>query len=225
MIGLSISYITTRTMNRAITIRYISVLLVLLSAIVAIADCYINSAVSMSIPSSQSSSNTRKKNIVKNKKDTQYRKFANQNEKYLYGNYLVALRKCKRTINYSKLFNNISEITKDARDTRDAKDATETRDIKGIADDIYLNIKNNTIINNDQYIAKSISLANIKIDVSSVKYIQISTKNDTITIELDKNNDNHISKNTDNGFINYDLGKIDSLISAISILMNLLNIH
>jgi hypothetical protein len=28
-----------------------------------------------------------------------------------------------------------------------------------------------------------------------------------------------------NGFINYDLGKIDSLISAISILMNLLNIH
>ena len=228
MIGLSISYITTRTMNRAITIRYISVLLVLLSAIVAIADCYINSAVSMSIPSSQSSSNTRKKNIVKNKKDTQYRKFANENEKYLYGNYLVALRKCKRTINYSKLFNNISEITKDARyakDTRDTKDTTETRDIKGIADDIYLNIKNNTIINNDQYIAKSISLANIKIDVSSVKYIQISTKNDTITIELDKNNDNHISKNTDNGFINYDLGKIDSLISAISILMNLLNIH
>lgn len=215
MIGLSISYIITRTMNRAITIRYISVLLVLLSAIVAIADCYINSAVSMSIE------NTRKKIIVKNKKDTQYRKFANENEKYLYGNYLVALRKCKRTINYSKLFNNISEI---ARDTMDTK---ETRDIKGIADDIYFNIKNNTIINNDQYIAKSISLANIKIDVSSVKYIQISTKNDTITIELDKNNDNHnhISKNTDNGFINYDLGKIDSLISAISILMNLLNIH
>jgi hypothetical protein len=203
-------------MNRAITISYISVLLVLLSAIVAIADCYINSAVSMSIE------NTRKKNIVKNKKDTQYRKFANENEKYLYGNYLVALRKCKRTINYSKLFNNISDITKDATETRDTRD---TRDIKGIADDIYINIKNNTIINNDQYIAKSISLANIKIDVSSVKYIQISTKNDTITIELDKNNENHISKNTDNGFINYDLGKIDSLISAISILMNLLNIH
>jgi len=99
----------------------------------------------------------------------------------------------------------------------------DSRDIKGIADDIYFNIKNNTVINNDQYIAKSISLANIKIDVSTVKYIQISTKNDTITIELDKNNDN--SKNTDSGFINYDLGKIDSLISAISILMNLLNIH
>ena len=208
-------------MNSAITIRYISVLLVLLSAIAAVADCYINSVVSMSNPSSQSSSNTRKKNIVKNK-NTRYCKFANENEKYLYGNYLVALRKCKRTINYSKLFNNMTEQTKDSVETAVASDR-DSKDIGGIADDIYFNIKNNTIINNDQYIAKSIRLANIKIDVSTVKYIQIYTKNDTITIELDKNNDN--LKNTDNGFINYDLGKIDSLISAISILMNLLNIH
>jgi hypothetical protein len=166
---------------------------------------------------SQISSNTRKKNIVK-KGNAYHRKFANENEKYLYGNYLVTLRKFKRTINYNKIFNNMTEQTKEV-----AGAGGDSRDIKGIADDIYFNIKNNTIINNDQYIAKSISLANIKIDVSTVKYIQISTKNDTITIELDKNNDN--SKNTDSGFINYDLGKIDSLISAISILMNLLNIH
>jgi hypothetical protein len=166
---------------------------------------------------SQISSNNRKKSIVK-KGNTYHRKFANENEKYLYGNYLVTLRKFKRTINYNKIFNNMTEQTKEV-----AGAGGDSRDIKGIADDIYFNIKNNTIINNDQYIAKSISLANIKIDVSTVKYIQISTKNDTITIELDKNNDN--SKNTDSGFINYDLGKIDSLISAISILMNLLNIH
>ena len=210
-------------MNRAITIRYISVLLVLLSAIVAVADCYINSFVSMSSQGSQgsqgspSSSNTRKKNIVK-KGNAYHRKFANENEKYLYGNYLVTLRKFKRTFNYNKIFNNMTEQTKESVGA-----VGDSRDIKGIADDIYFNINNNTIINNDQYIAKSISLANIKIDVSTVKYIQISTKNDTITIELDKNNDN--SKNTDSGFINYDLGKIDSLISAISILMNLLNIH
>lgn len=222
-------------MNRAITIRYISVLLVLLSAIVAVADCYINSFVSMSSqgtqgsqgsPSSPISSNTRKKNIVK-KGNAYHRKFANENEKYLYGNYLVTLRKFKRTINYNKIFNNMTEQTKesvgDGGVAGVAGAGGDSRDIKGIADDIYFNIKNNTIINNDQYIAKSISLANIKIDVSTVKYIQISTKNDTITIELDKNNDN--SKNTDSGFINYDLGKIDSLISAISILMNLLNIH
>ena len=216
-------------MNRAITIRYISVLLVLLSAIVAVADCYINSFVSMSSqgsqgsPSSPSSSNTRKKNIVK-KGNAYHRKFANENEKYLYGNYLVTLRKFKRTINYNKIFNNMTEQTKESVGAVGVAGAGgDTRYIKGIADDIYFNINNNTIINNDQYIAKSISLANIKIDVSTVKYIQISTKNDTINIELDKNNDN--SKNTDSGFINYDLGKIDSLISAISILMNLLNIH
>ena len=214
-------------MNRAITIRYISVLLVLLSAIVAVADCYINSFVSMSSQGSQgsqgspSSSNTRKKNIVK-KGNAYHRKFANENEKYLYGNYLVTLRKFKRTINYNKIFNNMTEQTKESVGAVGVAGAGgDTRYIKGIADDIYFNINNNTIINNDQYIAKSISLANIKIDVSTVKYIQISTKNDTITIELDKNN----AKNTDSGFINYDLGKIDSLISAISILMNLLNIH
>ena len=216
-------------MNRAITIRYISVLLVLLSAIVAVADCYINSFVSMSSQGSQgsqgspSSSNTRKKNIVK-KGNAYHRKFANENEKYLYGNYLVTLRKFKRTINYNKIFNNMTEQTKESVGAVGVAGAGgDTRYIKGIADDIYFNINNNTIINNDQYIAKSISLANIKIDVSTVKYIHISTNNDTITIELDKNNDN--SKNTEDGFINYDLGKIDSIISAISILMNLLNIH
>jgi hypothetical protein len=211
-------------MNRAITIRYISVLLVLLSAIVAVADCYINSVVHMSTPSSNSSpssANTRKKNIVK-KGNAYHRKFANENEKYLYGNYLVTLRKFKRTINYNKIFNNMTEQTKEAVDVAGVESKYK-KDIKGVADDIYFNIKNNTIINNDQYIAKSISLANIKIDVSTVKYIQISTKNDTITIELDKNNDNF--KNIEGGFINYDLGKIDSLISAISILMNLMNIH
>jgi hypothetical protein len=200
-------------------------LFILLSAVVAIADCYINSLVSMSTtPSSQSSPSspsTRKKNIVK-KGNAYHRKFANENEKYLYGNYLVTLRNFKRTINYNKIFNNMTEQSNEAAAVA-TKDMRDMRDIKGIADDIYFNINNNTIINNDQYIAKSISLANIKIDVSTVKYIQISTKNDTITIELDKNDDN--LKNTEGGFINYDLGKIDSLISAISILMNLMNIH
>ena len=88
---------------------------------------------------------------------------------------------------------------------------------------------NNTIINNNDKIAKNLILANIKIDVSNVKYIQISTKNDTMVIELDKNENNDNNDNIETidnkGFINYDLGKIDALISAISILMNLLNIH
>jgi len=192
-------------MNTSIMIRYFSVILILLSVIVSITDSFINSMTTMSLV------NSRKKNIVRNKKDIPYRKFSNENEKYLYGNYLVSLRKFKRAINYSKLFNNI---------TNSIVDSLNTSCVSNNKEDIYLNIKNNTFINNDQYIAKNIILANIKIDVSTVKYIQIYTKNDTITIELDKNN-----QIIDSGFVNYDLGKIDSLISAISILMNLLNIH
>ena len=86
-------------MNTSIMIRYFSVILILLSVIVSITDSFINSMTTMSLV------NSRKKNIVRNKKDIPYRKFSNENEKYLYGNYLVSLRKFKRAINYSKLFN------------------------------------------------------------------------------------------------------------------------
>jgi len=170
--------------------------------------------------------NQKGKNIVKNKKCLKIRKFSNENEneKYLYANYLVSLRKIKRaqkSINYNNIFsiNNFSDVVTD----------TTNNNINNLNlakhNELFLNI-NNTIINNNDKIAKNLILANIKIDVSNVKYIQISTKNDTMVIELDKNENNDNIETTDNkGFINYDLGKIDALISAISILMNLLNIH
>jgi hypothetical protein len=168
--------------------------------------------------------NQKGKNIVKNKKCLKIRKFSNENEKYLYANYLVSLRKIKRaqkSINYNNIFsiNNFSDVVTD----------TTNNNINNLNlakhNELFLNI-NNTIINNNDKIAKNLILANIKIDVSNVKYIQISTKNDTMVIELDKNENNDNAETTDNkGFINYDLGKIDALISAISILMNLLNIH
>ena len=79
------------------------------------------------------------------------------------------------------------------------------------SDTIYINI-NNT--------AKNLILSNIYIDVSTIKYIQISTKNDTLIVELDKNNAN---MNTQN--MMYDIGKIDNLLSSISLLMKLVNIN
>ena len=144
--------------------------------------------------------NSPKNNIVKNKKGIEYRKYSNDNEKYLYANYLVSLRKfrnAQKSLNYN-IFTNIA-----------------SNNISG-----SYNVDNKTVLNNNEKIAKTLVLANIKIDVSNVKYIQISTKNDTILIELDKNN-----QEPDKSFVNYDLGKIDALISAISILMNVLNIH
>ena len=168
-------------------------------------DCYILSVL-----------NSRKKNtVVRNKKGIEYRKFSNENEKYLYANYLVSLRKIKKA---QRAFNNL------------VNDSSSSSSIGGIGNnegngnneskEMLLNIENSTVLNNNEKIARNLILANIRIDVSNVKYIQISTKNDTIVVELDKNNENN-----EKSFINYDLGKIDSLISAISILMNLLNIH
>ena len=170
--------------------------------------------------------NQKSKNIVKNKKCLKIRKFSNENEKYLYANYLVSLRKIKRaqkSINYNNIFNinNFSDIVTDTNNNINNLNLSKHNEL-------FLNI-NNTIINNNDKIAKNLILANIKIDVSNVKYIQISTKNDTMVIELDKNENNDNNDNIETidnkGFINYDLGKIDALISAISILMNLLNIH
>jgi hypothetical protein len=71
-------------MNTSIMIRYFSVILILLSVIVSITDSFINSMTTMSLV------NSRKKNIVRNKKNIPYRKFSNENEKKIYGNYLVS---------------------------------------------------------------------------------------------------------------------------------------
>jgi hypothetical protein len=123
---------------------------------------------------------------------------------------LRKFRKAQRALNYN-IFTNLVNVNDNAKVSSDENNQNN---------EIFLNASNKTILNNNQKVAKTLALANIKIDVSNVKYIQISTKNDTILIELDKNNEE-----PDKGFINYDLGKIDSLISAISILMNILNIH
>ena len=83
-------------------------------------------------------------------------------------------------------------------------------------------IINNT--NNDK-IAKNLILSNIYIDVSNVKYIQISTKNDTLIVELDKNNVDTVIASNNIYNIMYDIGKIEALVSSISLLMKVLNIN
>ena len=85
---------------------------------------------------------------------------------------------------------------------------------------------NNTDINiNNEKIAKTLILSNIYIDVSNIKYIQISTKNDTLIVELDKNNVETIASSNNIHNIMYDVTKIETLISSISLLMKVLNIN
>lgn len=170
-------------------------------------DCYILSVL-----------NSRKKNtVVRNKKGIEYRKFSNENEKYLYANYLVSLRKIKKA---QRAFNNLVNDSSSSSIGGIGSIGNNEGNGNNESKEMLLNIENSTVLNNNEKIARNLILANIRIDVSNIKYIQISTKNDTIVVELDKNNEN-----SEKSFINYDLGKIDSLISAISILMNLLNIH
>jgi len=155
------------------------------------------------------------------------------NEKYLYMKYLIGIRNFKKVYRIVKDNSNIDiqniinilNILNYINNTNIAN-ITENNPIF-INNEVFNNtsiIINNTNNNNDK-IAKNLILSNIHIDVSKIKYIQISTRNDTLIIELDKNNaDLAQEPNNINNYI-YDIGKIDALLSSISLLMKFLNIN
>ena len=155
------------------------------------------------------------------------------NEKFIYMKYLIGIRNFKKFYrvikdnSYIDIQNiiNILNILNYINNTNIAN-ITDNNPIL-INNELFNNsslIINNTNYNNDN-IAKNLILSNIYIDVSKVKYIQISTRNDTLIVELDKNNaDLTQGTNNINNYI-YDIGKIDALISSISLLMKFLNIN
>ena len=155
------------------------------------------------------------------------------NEKYIYMKYLIGIRNFKKVYRIVKDNSNIDiqniinilNILNYINNTNIAN-ITENNPIF-INNEVFNNtsiIINNTNHNNDK-IAKNLILSNIHIDVSKIKYIQISTRNDTLIIELDKNNaDLAQEPNNINNYI-YDIGKIDALLSSISLLMKFLNIN
>ena len=157
------------------------------------------------------------------------------NEKYIYMKYLIGIRNFKKVYRIVKDNSNIDiqniinilNILNYINNTNIAN-ITENNPIF-INNEVFNNtsiIINNTNNNNDNdKIAKNLILSNIHIDVSKIKYIQISTRNDTLIIELDKNNaDLAQEPNNINNYI-YDIGKIDALLSSISLLMKFLNIN
>ena len=130
------------------------------------------------------------------------------NEKFVYMKYLIGIRNFKR----------VYRIFKDNH-FADIQNAINILNILNYLNNTQVMNDNNSgnpmYINNTDKIAKTLILSNIYIDVSAVKYIQISTKNDTLIVELDKNNANAL----------YDIGKIDNFLSSISLLMKLININ
>lgn len=127
-------------------------------------------------------------------------KSINCNERKLYGSYLLGLRKTRKLISSSYNSTKINELINIVNFTNQF-------------------IENYTIINNTETKAKTITMQNIVIDVSNIKYIEISSVNDKLTIELDThstaNNLKSISNNVNNietiiNLISF-LGKISSL--------------
>ena len=157
------------------------------------------------------------------------------NEKYIYMKYLIGIRNFKKIYRIVKDNSNID--IQNIINILNILNYINNTNIANITENnpIFINneVFNNTslIINNTNHnnhndkFAKHLILSNIHIDVSKIKYIQISTRNDTLIVELDKNNaDLAQVPNNINNYI-YDIGKIDTLISSISLLMKFLNIN
>ena len=140
------------------------------------------------------------------------------NEKYVYMKYLIGIRSLKR----------VYRIVKDNH-LADIQNAVNILNVLNFLNNTQMTITrdnnaydgNSMQINNTDKIAKNLILSNIYIDVSTVKYIQISTKNDTLIVELDKNNANTNANNN----VLYDISKIDNFLSSISLLMKIININ
>jgi len=149
------------------------------------------------------------------------------NEKYIYMNYLLGLRNFKKVYRIIKDTSNI-----DMQNIINILSNINITQIANITENYnysehYNNYTNSMFINNtggdSNKIVKNLILSNIYIDVSNVKYIQISTRNDTLLVELDKNNADASAKTSNN--IMYDITKIEALVSSISLIMKVLNIN
>ena len=146
------------------------------------------------------------------------------NEKFIYMKYLIGIRNFKKVYRIIKDNSNI-----DIQNIINILNYINNTQITNNNSSIFINnsmFDNNTDINiNNEKIAKTLILSNIYIDVSNVKYIQISTKNDTLIVELDKNNVENIAFPNNIHNIMYDVTKIETLISSISLIMKVLNIN
>ncbi len=160
------------------------------------------------------------------------------NEKYFYMKYLIGVRNFRKVYRfitdnrYGDIQNviNILNILNYINNTQISNTLGDNyyNNSIYIEDSLFHNNSslfiNNTSPNNDK-IAKNLILSNIYIDVSTVKYIQISTKNDTLVVELDKNNvDISASPNNIHNLM-FDISKIETLVSSLSLLLKVLNIN
>ena len=167
-------------------------------AFIEIAESYLNVPLLNLRKNKTTSLSLSKKNIMDN------------NQKFIYKNYLLSVRKVKKSMQHSNSAVDINGIIDSVLNN------INTNSTKNNEAVIYLK-KNETLIDNNELVAKNLVLSNIHIDVSNIKQIHISTKNDTLIVNLDKNNMQN------NDMVRYELGKIDALLNVASIITSLMN--
>jgi hypothetical protein len=138
------------------------------------------------------------------------KKLMDDNQKFIYKNYLLSVRKVKKSMRHS---NSVVDINGIIDSVLSNINTNSTKNNEAV---IYIK-KNETLIDNSELVAKNLVLSNIHIDVSNIKQIHISTKNDTLIVNLDKNNIQN------NDIVRYELGKIDTLLNVASIITSLMN--
>lgn len=138
------------------------------------------------------------------------KKLMDDNQKFIYKNYLLSVRKVKKSMRHS---NSVVDINGIIDSVLSNINTNSTKNNEAV---IYIK-KNETLIDNSELVAKNLVLSNIHIDVSNIKQIHISTKNDTLIVNLDKNNMQN------NDMVRYELGKIDALLNVASIITSLMN--
>lgn len=122
------------------------------------------------------------------------------NERTLYRNYLIGLRRTRKLLNNST--NNINNINS----------------LISILNFTSKYVSNYTIINNTQVGAKNIVMSNIILDVSNVREIHIKTQKDVLIVELDKTRRDALPQLLNN------VNNLDSILNTLSLFAKILNI-
>jgi len=122
-------------------------------------------------------------------------------DRKLYTSYLLGLRKTRRVISNSSNVNMLKSIVNFTNDFAMN----------------YTTLQQYQYINNTKKCVKNIAMSNMVIDVSNIKEIHISTKNDKLIIELDKNKESPLIPLLNNA------NSVETIINVISLFGKMMN--
>ena len=126
---------------------------------------------------------------------------SNYSDRKLYTSYLLGLRKTRRVISNNSNVNMLKSIVNFTNDFAMN----------------YTSIQEYQYINNTKTGVKNIAMSNMVIDVSNIKEIHISTKNDKLIIELDKNKESRLIPLLNNA------NSVETIINVISLFGKMMN--